>query len=178
MGIVVVMGIVVNFANSLEGLMALRINRITMILGEINNLAQIKTGNPLLNEALQWVALHYKDPFEKGTIELFDGRVKVNSETVAMLPQGKQMLEAHRRFIDIHVPISSEETIGWASLKHLRNITQSYDPEKDIEFYGDEPQSYISVRSGQCAIFFPEDAHAPNIGVGRHKKYCVKIAID
>ena len=53
-----------------------------------------------------------------------------------------------------------------------------YDQEKDVEFYGDEPQSYISVYPGQCVIFFPEDAHAPNIGVGRHKKLCVKIAID
>ncbi len=150
-----------------------------MILGEINDLAQIKTGNESLNEALRWVALHHNDPFEKGTVELReDGCIKASHEVVAMLPQGKQMLEAHRRFIDIHVPISGDETIGWASLKHLRNITEKYDEGKDVEFFGDEPQSYITVRPGQCVIFFPEDAHAPNIGVGRHKKICVKIAID
>lgn len=150
-----------------------------MILGEINNLARLNTGNESLNEALRWVAQHHNDTFEKGTLVLReDGGIKANHEVVAMLPQGKQMLEAHRRFIDIHVPISGDETIGWASLRHLRNITIGYDTEKDIEFFGDEPQSYITVRPGQCVIFFPEDAHAPNIGVGRHKKICVKIAID
>lgn len=150
-----------------------------MIIGEIDHLAQISIGNELLSEALKWVAEHDKDNFEKGTTFIRDDkRIKVNAEIVAMLPQGKQMLEAHRQFIDIHVPISSEETIGWSSLKHLRNITQEYDSEKDIEFYGDEPQSFLTVYPGQCVIFFPEDAHAPNIGVGRHKKLCIKIAID
>ena len=150
-----------------------------MILGEISDLAKITTGDELINEAIRWVAQHYKDDFDAGSFAIReDGRIKVNAEVVAMLPQGKQMLEAHRKFIDIHVPISSDETIGWASLKHLRNITKKYDSEKDIEFYGDEPQSFISVYPGQCVIFFPEHAHAPNIGVGLHKKYCIKIAID
>lgn len=150
-----------------------------MILGEITDLAKITTGNELLNEAIRWVANHYKDKFEKGTLLLNDeGSLKVNREEVAMLPQGKQMLEVHRKFIDIHVPLSEEETIGWASTQRLRNITKEYDDENDIMFFGDEPQSYITVKPGQCVIFFPEDAHAPNIGVGLHRKYCVKIAID
>ena len=150
-----------------------------MIIGEISDLANLKTGNDLLNEALCWIAEHYKDAFEKGSCLLLnDETIKVSCEEVAMLPQGKQMLEAHRKHIDIHVPISNEETIGWASIKHLRNITKKYDETTDFEYFGDEPQSYITVRPGQCAIFFPEDAHAPNIGVGRHRKYCIKIAID
>lgn len=150
-----------------------------MIIGEIDHLSQISIGNELLSEALKWVAEHYKNPFEKGSVFIReDKKIKVNSEIVAMLPQERQMLEAHRMFIDIHVPISSEETIGWASLKHLRNITKKYDSDNDIEFYGDEPQSYITVYPGQCVIFFPEDAHAPNIGIGQHKKFCIKIAIN
>ena len=150
-----------------------------MILGEITDLAKITTGNELLNEAIRWVANHYKDKFEKSTLLLNDeGSLKVNREEVAMLPQGKQMLEVHRKFIDIHVPLSEEETIGWASTQRLRNITKEYDDENDIMFFGDEPQSYITVKPGQCVIFFPEDAHAPNIGVGLHRKYCVKIVID
>ena len=47
-----------------------------------------------------------------------------------------------------------------------------------VEFFGDEPQCHITVRPGQFIIFFPEDAHAPNIGIGNHRKLCVKIAID
>ena len=34
------------------------------------------------------------------------------------------------------------------------------------------------IRPGQFVIFFPEDAHAPNIGIGRHKKLCIKIAVN
>ena len=42
-----------------------------MILGEITDLGQITTNNELLNEALRWVAEHYKDKFEKAGIEYF-----------------------------------------------------------------------------------------------------------
>jgi YhcH/YjgK/YiaL family protein len=148
-----------------------------MILGEISNLTQISTGNELLNEALRWVAEHHKDAFEKGTLLLNEeGTLRVDRKEVAMLPQ--QMLEVHRRHIDIHIPLSNSETFGWASTKHLRNNTKPYDEATDVEYFGDEPQSHITVHPGQCIVFFPEDAHAPNIGVGRHRKYCVKIAID
>ena len=57
-----------------------------MIIGEINHLAQIPIGNELLSEALKWVAEHYKDPFEKGSIFIRDDkRIKVNYEIVELL---------------------------------------------------------------------------------------------
>ncbi len=147
-----------------------------MILGDINNCNNISSLNPNISKALQWLKEHYKERFPKGVIEIEEGKIRVNCEEIAMMPQ--QMLEAHRRYIDIHVPQSEEETIGWAPINSLKNCITPYNEEKDIEFYGDASQCLIQVRPGQFAIFFPEDAHAPNIGIGNHRKLCVKIAID
>ncbi|MBO4344254.1 MAG: YhcH/YjgK/YiaL family protein, partial [Victivallales bacterium] len=47
----------------------------------------------------------------------------------------------------------------------------------DYCLFSDKPQSFFDVRPGCFAIFFPEDAHAPNIGTGVHKKVVVKIAM-
>jgi len=145
-----------------------------MILGDINNHSSF-TNNPLIVAALEWVKQNYSQRFDKGTIQLTD-KIRINCEEVAMVPQ--QMLEAHRRHIDIHIPQSEEESLGWSPINDLKNCIIPYDEERDVEFYGDEPQCQISVRPGQFVIFFPEDAHAPNIGIGNHRKLCVKIALD
>ena len=147
-----------------------------MILGDIEKGSTFTMYNERITAALQWIKEHYKERFPKGVIELTDLHIKINCEEVAMVPQ--QMLEAHRRYIDIHVPQSDEETIGWSSLRDLKNCISSYDADKDIEFYGDAPQCLLQVRPGQFAIFFPEDAHAPNIGIGNHRELCVKIPVD
>ncbi|MBR4222138.1 MAG: YhcH/YjgK/YiaL family protein, partial [Victivallales bacterium] len=48
---------------------------------------------------------------------------------------------------------------------------------KDCGFFEDKAQSWFDVRPGCFAIFFPEDAHAPNVGTGKHRKVVIKIAI-
>ncbi len=147
-----------------------------MILGDINNCTHLAPLGDKINQALAWVKEHYKERLPKGVIEIAEGQIAVNCEEVGMVPH--QMLEARRRFIEIHVPQSGEESIGWSSLRDLKNCITPYDEERDIEFYGDAPQCLLQVRPGQFVIFFPEDAHAPNIGIGNHRKLCVKIALD
>ncbi|MBQ8772905.1 MAG: YhcH/YjgK/YiaL family protein [Muribaculaceae bacterium] len=148
-----------------------------MIIGNINDRCHL-TLNEDLHTALEWIAQHHGDQFTKGTIEIIPTRIKVNYEEVGMVAREKQLLEAHRRYADIHVPISGEETIGWSPICDLKNRIHAYDSERDIEFYGDAPQCYIPILPGQYVILFPEDAHAPCIGTGIHRKLCVKIALD
>lgn len=146
-----------------------------MILGDINNCDNIKHISPRIEAALNWLKRNYDTRFPKGVITINE-HIKVNCEEVAMVPQ--QLLEAHRMFIDIHIPQSESEAIGWAPVSNLKNCITPYDKERDIEFYGDAPHCVLQVRPGQFAVFFPDDAHAPNMGIGNHRKLCVKIAID
>lgn len=148
-----------------------------MILLNLKDRERLLNLNPFIYEALTWAAEHIDEHFEKGSVMICDGRVKVNREEVAMMPAEKKMLEAHRKFIDIHIPLSEDEYIGWSDVKDLKNKIQDYDEERDIEFYGDEAQMIFKTTRHQAAIFFPEDAHAPNIGVGLHHKLCIKIPV-
>lgn len=149
-----------------------------MILGDLKYIESYTSLSTEIAQALRWATKQDKDTFVKGSIELVSGKVTAECLETAMTPREKSMLEVHRQFIYIHIPISGEESMGWSSIDNIKNIISEYDEENDVIFYGDIAQRVFPVFPGQFAIFFPEDAHAPNIGIGNHKKICIKIAID
>lgn len=149
-----------------------------MILCDIQNTERFSKLSPHIDQAISWLIEHSTDDFEKGSFTIgSDGQITVKCEEPHLLPRDKTELEAHRKFIDIHVPLKDVETIGWAPVSALKYPHGEYDEERDICFFGDSATSLLHVRVGQAAIFFPEDAHAPNIGNGKHRKLCIKIPV-
>ncbi len=150
-----------------------------MIICQISDSDRYTSITPALAVAIKWLQQHANDEFVKGeySIEFPNGEIKVKCEEPALLPREKAHLEAHRRFIDIHVPLKGTEIIGCAPVGALKHLRTPYDETTDIEFYGDDAHSLIHLKVGQMAIFFPEDAHAPNIGLGNHRKLCIKIPV-
>jgi len=149
-----------------------------MILCQISEAARYHSISPQLAQALKWVNEHYKDEFKAGSQHVGDLGVIVNSQEPAMQSAEASNLEAHRKYIDIHVPLQCTETMGWAPVDTLHDVITPYNSEADFELFGDQAHSLSQVRVGQLAIFFPEDAHAPNIGTGTHRKFCVKVPVD
>ena len=87
-------------------------------------------------------------------------------------------LEAHRRYIDIQLTLDGHEEIGWKPVGDCAVTAVAFDAAKDVAFFSDRPDSWLSLPAGHFAIFFPDDAHAPLAGRGTLKKAIVKIAID
>ncbi len=86
-------------------------------------------------------------------------------------------LEAHMKYIDIQFLIDGDEHIGWKAREDCAVASLSYDEGKDIEFFSDSPQTYLALKPGMFAIFFPEDAHAPMISKGHVQKCVVKVRL-
>jgi biofilm protein TabA len=84
-------------------------------------------------------------------------------------------LEAHRKYIDIHYTISGIDEIGWKPTAACREVDTNYNEDNDIEFFKDQPQTWIKVPAGSFAIFFPQDAHAPMVGDSEIHKVVLKI---
>ena len=149
----------------------------------VSPISEIQRYTPLsegLAIAIDWLKNFSADQFVKGIIEIgktANGTVIAKCEECSLIPRERAQLEAHKKFIDIHVPLKCTETIGWAPVSSMKHVREEYDEEKDIAFFGDTAHSLIHVKVGQCAIFFPEDAHAPNIGLGNHRKICIKIPV-
>lgn len=150
-----------------------------MILCDISSANRFSSLSPAIAEAIDWLRDNLNAPFIKGERQIgHDGRIMVKSEEPPLLPPEKSALEAHRRYIDIHVPVKGEETMGWAPVATLKYPHGDYDETRDVQFFGDSAHSLLHVHVGQIAIFFPEDAHAPNIGIGNHRKFCIKIPVE
>jgi len=87
-------------------------------------------------------------------------------------------LEAHRKYIDIQYVIAGTDEMGYRPTAACTLSDTSYDADKDIEFFKDEPKSWTQVPPGSFVIFFPEDAHAPLVGSEEMHKAVLKIAAE
>lgn len=151
-----------------------------MIVCEINDAARYSAISDGIAKAIEWLQNHRDDIFVKGkyVIAVCDtGEIFANCEEPPLIPRENATLEAHRKYIDIHVPLKRTETIGWAPTPTLKHVREAYDADRDVAFFGDAAHTLVHLKVGQCAIFFPEDAHAPNIGLGNHRKICIKIPV-
>ncbi|MBD5379549.1 MAG: DUF386 domain-containing protein [Bacteroides sp.] len=148
-----------------------------MIIGTLkdpyNGLGRSSLVRFALDEARKIVSA----PFVAGTVTVLNDAVKINSQEVEGRTQENAPLEAHKQFIDIHIPLSAPERFGWAPTEVLTSINKDYDETNDIIFFNDEPQNFFDIYPGQFVIFFPGDAHAPLIGDGIIRKLCVKIPV-
>ena len=98
---------------------------------------------------------------------------KTGDNIVASLEDAK--LETHKDFIDIQIPLSGTEIMGYTAAKDCVPEDAPYNAEKDITFFTGLAESYIEVKPGMFAIFFPQDGHAPGITPDGVKKVIVKV---
>jgi len=114
--------------------------------------------------------------------ELPVGKYEIDGERVfAMvskdmgLKKEDALLETHEKFIDIQLVLSGTDDIGWKPKSLCNRPSGEYDPTSDLQFFTDTPNTWLSIESGEFAIFFPEDAHMPMISSGKIHKVVVKI---
>ena len=100
---------------------------------------------------------------EPGRYELENGLFATVSEGETK-PFGDDLLEAHKKYIDLQCVLAGGERLGWA---HINEVNlQEADPEHDNYFYGGE-YTALFVHAGMFYIMLPGDAHMP----GRHRQY-------
>lgn len=148
-----------------------------MIIGNLNDSSRIEFLHPCLKRLFDYIKTHDLLSEPIGRIELKDNDVFINNDCPVLRSQSEQVIEVHRRYLDVHVPLDAPEIVGWKPLCDLKEEYQAYSEEKDCAFYSDRPSTYFTVYPGQFLIVFPEDGHAPIIGEGRLRKICAKIKL-
>jgi biofilm protein TabA len=91
----------------------------------------------------------------------------------------KTRWESHRKYADIQYVIRGEEKIGVRPIAGAK-VTVPYDPKGDVAHYSG-PGKHYDAHPGTFFIFFPPDAHRPNITPGGNKvdkKIVVKIRVS
>jgi biofilm protein TabA len=115
---------------------------------------------------------------------LAEGRCEIDGDKLFALVsnnegkgQEKARLEAHRKYIDVQFCLTGKDLIGVRPLAECKTVAVAYDETKDIVFFKEPSHEWISIEGDQCAVFFPEDAHAPLAGDGPCKKVVLKIKV-
>lgn len=114
---------------------------------------------------------------DPGRHEIDGDRIYLSIDHVTGRGTGGARLEHHRRYIDIQVAIEGDEYIGWMPVECCQDRDGEFDAERDVGFFLEEPHSWLTLRPGTFAIFFPADAHAPLAGTGAIKKAIVKVLV-
>ena len=150
-----------------------------MILAHIEDSERYFSLHPLFKQLFDYVKTHDLSQVPAERITLDGERLFINVADASLKSPEEQVLEVHRRYIDVHFPLSSNEVMGWSPLQGLQ--TESVNPfneEDDYAVYAEAAQTYLTIRPGEFAIVWPEDAHAPIIGEGKLRKLIAKVLID
>jgi biofilm protein TabA len=92
--------------------------------------------------------------------------------------KSEAQLEAHRKYIDIQFIMAGTDEMGWRPTRDCKEAAIPYDEAKDIMFFKDAPEAWITVPVNSFVIYFPTDAHAPLVSTGELHKAVVKIAVE
>jgi YhcH/YjgK/YiaL family protein len=86
--------------------------------------------------------------------------------------------ESHKKYIDLQYVINGQELIGVYPVSKS-TVTKEYDDKKDAANYKADGKTYPAT-PGTFFLFFPGDAHRPNITPGGNKvvkKIVIKIKV-
>ena len=149
-----------------------------MIIDNLKNASRYYNVHKGFKEAFAYLEKLNLESCNNGTFNVNGNNIVAIFSTNELKNKNEAILETHQKHIDIQIPLSQAETYGWKAIASLNKTQVNYDLEKDLELYDDIPSTFITVRPGEFAIFLPEDAHAPLIGVGEIKKIIFKISVD
>lgn len=146
-----------------------------MVVDKLENLEKYASLNPLFAKAIEYLKVTDLNTQELGKVKLQGDDLVINFSQTKPKTKEEAKLETHNQFIDIQIPLSGVEVMGYTVRTNLSET--EYDADKDISFYPGLAESYISVKPGMFAIFFPQDAHAPGISPDGVKKVIVKVLV-
>ena len=146
-----------------------------MILDTFDRLENYGYISPLMDKVVEFFRNTDLASLEPGRIVLQGDDLFVNVNRQGAQTHQQAPIEAHREYIDIQVPISCDEEMGFVSASFLPAPSVPYSDQKDVAFYPGLCDTYVNVRKGMFTVFFPGEGHAPAITKDGILKLIVKI---
>ena len=146
-----------------------------MVVDTLENLEKYTSLNPLFVQAIDFIRSHDLHTMEMGKTELQGKNLVVNIALTTPKTKEQAKLETHNKFIDIQIPLSATESMGYTPAKYCIPADVPYNEDDDITFFEGAAEAYIPVKPGMFTIFFPEDGHAPGISSEGVKKVIIKV---
>ena len=152
--------------------------RTAVIVDNMENASRYYDLHPGFKAAFEFLRTQPLDSLTTGRREIDGARLYALISRDQGHGKAAAKLEAHRKYIDIQYVIAGDEVIGVRPTADCGQVSAAYDPERDIGFFTDPPETWLLLHAGSFAIFYPDDAHAPLLGEGEVRKAIVKVAVS
>ncbi len=149
-----------------------------MILDLLENADHYTPLNPGFAKAFAFLRRPDLADLPEGKHEIDGDRVYAMVVKAPGRSKAEALLEAHRDYIDIQLVLSGTDEMGWKPISTCVEPQGDHDPETDARLFSDASDASVATGPGAFAIFFPQDAHAPNISSGDLHKVVAKVALD
>lgn len=149
-----------------------------MIFDKLENAGLYFGLHPGLDTALKYLQNTNFDNLSPDTVEIEGTSVYAMIKEVQTKPIGANLMESHKKYMDVQYVVSGIEQMGITSLSH-QLPKKAYNEAEDYMLF-DAPFDIITVREGMFVIFFPDDIHLPEITTETPltvKKVVVKVKI-
>lgn len=148
-----------------------------MILDSLKNLGSYEALNPNFAKAIEFIMKSDLSALPLGRNEICGDLVYANVMEAQPKAKEEARIEIHRKYIDIQIPISGSELMGYTPFGELP--APDYVESDDAALYPATiaARDYFNVKNDQFVIFFPQDGHAPAITPVALKKVVVKVAL-
>ncbi len=147
-----------------------------MILGSLKNTKRIEALNPYFKKVFDYVRTHDMAAVPAGKVVIDGDDCFINVVDHPGKTKETSKLESHDHFLDIHIPISAPETLGWIAREDIAGTP--YDEKSDSSVYDGPAEIYTTIQPGEFVIYWPEDVHAPAISSAPFRKLIVKARCD
>lgn len=119
------------------------------------------------DKAFAFLKTHNLDSLPKGKYIIDGDNVTASVTDTASKDFDKTSWESHRKYIDLQCIITGEEKMGVNPVAKSE-VTKPYDDKKDVANYNATGKFYVAGPR-TFFLFFPSDAHRPNITPGGNK---------
>ena len=148
-----------------------------MIFSSLSQADRYASLHPLFPRAFQYICDTNLMTLKTGVHQIIDKQLFVIVEEAQGRNRAEAKLECHRKYIDIQLVLEGTDEMGWKPLATCTQPIDEYNEERDIRFFNDIADSWISTPANTFCIFFPEDAHAPLVSTGKIRKLIFKVAV-
>ena len=145
-----------------------------MIINKLENLGRYRSVYPHLGEALDFISKGNFASLKEGKNEISE-----NCYVVKTIGNKKSdfegVLEVHKAWIDIHIPLTDDEIIAFKELSECEHIEKEYDIENDYMLYRESDISQLTLAQGYACIIDTSMCHMAMLGEGSLEKLIFKI---
>ncbi|MBQ3188033.1 MAG: YhcH/YjgK/YiaL family protein [Bacteroidaceae bacterium] len=148
-----------------------------MIIDYLENLRSYSGISSNMDKAIEFILNTDLEKLQVGRNEVCGDDIFANVMEAQPRTKEEAPIEIHRKYIDIQIPLTGDEVMGYTPKAQLPDAEYNADSDAALYPVGMLAAEYFNVKRSMFTVFFPQDGHAPAVTPVKLRKVIVKVAI-